>query len=60
MGHDNPVCAGHDVAWTASEFAIVAAPIEFYFEFASPYGYLASLRIDAIAAAYDREVTWQH
>ena len=31
-------------------------PIDFYFEFASPYGYLASLRIDAIAAAYDREV----
>ena len=35
------------------------APIDFYFEFASPYGYLASLRIDAIAAAHDREVTWR-
>ena len=35
------------------------APLDFYFEFASPYGYLASLRIDAIAAAYDREVTWR-
>ena len=32
------------------------APIDFYFEFASPYGYLASLKIDTIAAAYDREV----
>ncbi len=35
------------------------APIDFYFEFASPYGYLASLRIDPIAAAYEREVTWR-
>ena len=26
------------------------APLDFYFEFASPYGYLASLQIDAIAA----------
>jgi 2-hydroxychromene-2-carboxylate isomerase len=33
-------------------------PIDFYFEFASPYGYFASLRIDAIAANYDREVRW--
>jgi 2-hydroxychromene-2-carboxylate isomerase len=37
----------------------VAEPIDFYFEFASPYGYFASLRIDTIAAAYDREVTWR-
>jgi 2-hydroxychromene-2-carboxylate isomerase len=35
------------------------APVDFYFEFASPYGYLASLRIEPIAAAYDREVTWR-
>ena len=35
------------------------APIDFYFEFASPYGYFASLQIDPIAAAYDREVTWR-
>ncbi len=26
----------------------MAAPLEFYFDFASPYGYLASHRIDAI------------
>jgi 2-hydroxychromene-2-carboxylate isomerase len=37
----------------------VAAPIDFYFEFASPYGYLASLRIDAIARAHEREVVWR-
>lgn len=35
------------------------APLEFYFEFASPYGYFASLRIDAIAAAHGREVAWR-
>jgi 2-hydroxychromene-2-carboxylate isomerase len=33
-------------------------PIDFYFEFASPYGYFASLKIDAIAANYEREVRW--
>ena len=37
----------------------MTAPLDFYFEFASPYGYLASLRIDAIAAAHEREVTWR-
>ena len=35
------------------------APIDFYFEFASPYGYLASLRIDTIAAGHEREVAWR-
>ena len=34
-------------------------PIDFYFEFASPYGYLASRKIDEIAARHDREVTWR-
>ncbi|MDX6748818.1 2-hydroxychromene-2-carboxylate isomerase [Geminicoccaceae bacterium 1502E] len=37
----------------------MAEPLDFYFEFASPYGYLASLRIDTIAAGYDREVRWR-
>lgn len=35
------------------------APIDFFFEFASPYGYIASFRIDAIAAAHGREVVWR-
>jgi 2-hydroxychromene-2-carboxylate isomerase len=54
-----------DAASTAGFFGAdgearsVAAPIEFYFEFASPYGYLASLQIDAIAANYEREVAWR-
>jgi 2-hydroxychromene-2-carboxylate isomerase len=33
-------------------------PIDFYFEFASPYGYFASTRIDGIAAKYGRTVNW--
>jgi 2-hydroxychromene-2-carboxylate isomerase len=34
-------------------------PILFYFDFSSPYGYLASLRIDAIASRHGREVAWK-
>jgi len=36
----------------------MAAPIDFYFEFASPYGYLASTQIDQIGARHGREVAW--
>ena len=35
------------------------APIEFYFDFSSPYGYLASTRIDALAAKHGRSVSWR-
>ena len=35
------------------------APIDFYFDFSSPYGYLASTRINAIAAHYQRRVNWR-
>ncbi|MDA0190499.1 MAG: 2-hydroxychromene-2-carboxylate isomerase [Proteobacteria bacterium] len=35
------------------------APLEFYFDFSSPYGYLASERIDALAAQYGRKVKWR-
>jgi 2-hydroxychromene-2-carboxylate isomerase len=34
------------------------APIEFYFDFSSPYGYLASEKIEALAARHGREVSW--
>lgn len=37
----------------------MSRPVEFYFEFASPYGYLASLQIDTIAANHGREVEWR-
>ena len=33
-------------------------PIEFYFDFSSPYGYLAAECIDAIAAKHARDVAW--
>jgi len=35
------------------------APIDFYFDFSSPYGYLASRRIDALASAHGRKVAWR-
>ncbi len=37
----------------------MSEPIDFYFEFASPYGYLASTQIGDIAARYGREVSWK-
>lgn len=36
-----------------------AAPIDFYFDFSSPYGYFASTRIDALAGRHGRPVTWR-
>lgn len=37
----------------------MSAPIDFFFDFSSPYGYFASTRIDAIAARHGREVIWR-
>lgn len=37
----------------------MASPIEFYFDFSSPYGYFASTRIDALAADLNRTVQWR-
>jgi 2-hydroxychromene-2-carboxylate isomerase len=37
----------------------MAAPIDFYFDFSSPYGYLAAEKIDALAAKHGRSVTWR-
>ena len=34
-------------------------PIDFYFDFSSPYGYLASELIDEFAARFQREVRWR-
>ena len=36
----------------------MAAPIDFYFDFSSPYGYLAAQKIEALAARHGREVDW--
>jgi 2-hydroxychromene-2-carboxylate isomerase len=37
----------------------MAAPIEFYFDFSSPYGYLAAQGIDEIGERHGREVAWK-
>ncbi|HZX31726.1 MAG TPA: 2-hydroxychromene-2-carboxylate isomerase [Rhodocyclaceae bacterium] len=37
----------------------MAEPIEFYFDFSSPYGYLLSEQIDEVAARYGRKVKWR-
>jgi len=34
-------------------------PIEFYFDFSSPYGYFASTQIDDLAARHGREADWR-
>lgn len=36
----------------------MAEPLDFYFDFSSPYSYLLSERIDALAARHDRRVRW--
>ncbi len=37
----------------------MASAIEYFFDFSSPYGYLASHRIDDIAAKHGQEVVWR-
>ena len=34
-------------------------PIDFYFDFSSPYGYIAASRIEALAARHGRAVSWR-
>jgi len=36
----------------------MADPIDFYFDFSSPYGYLLSERIDELAGRFGRKVRW--
>ena len=38
---------------------MAAAPIEFYFDFSSPYGYLGAQRIEAVTAEFGRTVLWR-
>ena len=35
-----------------------AVPIDFYFDFISPFGYFGSLRVEALAAKHGRTVEW--
>jgi len=37
----------------------MAHPIDFYFDFSSPYGYFASARINELAAKHGRSVIWR-
>jgi 2-hydroxychromene-2-carboxylate isomerase len=37
----------------------MAAPLEFWFDFSSPYGYLAAQRVEALAARHGRSVDWR-
>ena len=37
----------------------MAADIDFYYDFSSPYGYFAATRIEALAAKYGRAVNWR-
>ncbi len=37
----------------------MAQKIDFYFDFSSPYGYLAAMKIDELAARHNRRVNWR-
>lgn len=37
----------------------MAAALDFYFDFSSPYGYFAATKIEAVAARHGREVIWK-
>ncbi|HXQ41619.1 MAG TPA: DsbA family protein, partial [Candidatus Udaeobacter sp.] len=37
----------------------MSSAIDFYFDFSSPYGYLATTRIDELAARHGRSVAWR-
>ena len=37
----------------------MANPIQFYFDFASPYGYMAATKVSALAAKHGRSVEWK-
>lgn len=38
---------------------LMAQPLEFYFDFSSPYGYFAAARIDDLARRHNRTVIWR-
>ena len=37
----------------------MAAALDFYFDYSSPYGYFAAMKIDELAARHGREVNWK-
>jgi 2-hydroxychromene-2-carboxylate isomerase len=46
------------MAESATNITAMPAPLQFHFDFISPYGYFASLRIEALAARHGRAVDW--
>ena len=47
-----------DRAGSSAVTALAKGPIQFYFDFISPFGYFASLRVDELARRFGREVEW--
>ena len=43
---------------TTSRMPAVKPPVDFYFDFSSPYGYIGSEKIEALAAKHGRTVEW--
>jgi 2-hydroxychromene-2-carboxylate isomerase len=37
----------------------MANPVDFYFDYSSPYGYIAAMKIDDLAARHGRGVNWK-
>ena len=37
----------------------MAEPVDFYFDFISPYAYIGSIQVEAIAARHGRKVNWR-
>ena len=53
-----PDAAPASTASDGSHGSAAKAPLDFYFDFISPFGYFAALRIEALAAQYGRTVAW--
>lgn len=49
----------HESPFAARAGSPARPPIQFYFDFSSPYAYIASEWIDAVAARHGRTVQWQ-
>jgi len=47
-----------DLSSLSDRAAVQRPPIQFYFDFSSPYSYIASEWVDAVAARHGRRVQW--
>ncbi|KQV93413.1 2-hydroxychromene-2-carboxylate isomerase [Pelomonas sp. Root1237] len=47
-----------DDRFLADNTAVLRAPVRFYFDFSSPYSYIASEWVEAVAARHGRRVQW--